>query len=57
VPLKVTIRDINGKNIFKKEVQGGFEYLIDLSNTPQGVYNIILKDDEQPRIHKLVIIS
>jgi len=55
--LDVTVEDLSGKSILEKKCRGEQEYLIDLSQSPQGTYNIILKTDDETVIRKLVIIK
>ncbi|MCX6283142.1 MAG: T9SS type A sorting domain-containing protein [Bacteroidetes bacterium] len=54
---EVTVTDISGREIFKKQLQGQTEYEIDLSNENQGCYAIILKFDDQILVRKVVIIK
>ncbi len=55
--LDVTVENLSGNIILKKECRGEKEYMIDLSQSPQGTYNIILKTDNETIIRKLVIIK
>jgi hypothetical protein len=55
--LEVKIQDINGKVILSKVCSGEADYIIDLSQSPQGAYNIILKMNNITTIKKLVIIK
>jgi hypothetical protein len=55
--LDVTVENLSGNRILQKECRGEKEYLIDLSQSPQGTYNIILKTDNETIIRKLVIIK
>jgi hypothetical protein len=40
-----------------KECRGEKEYVIDLSNAPQGSYNIIIRTDNEKLVRRLVIIK
>jgi Secretion system C-terminal sorting domain/Peptidase family S41/Viral BACON domain len=55
--LDVSIHDINGKIILKKQCKGEKEYGINLLSVPQGIYQIIIKTDNNLSVHKLVIIK
>jgi hypothetical protein len=55
--LDVIVEDLNGKPILKKECRGEKEYLIDLSASAQGTYNILLKTDRETVVRKLIIIK
>ena len=55
--LDVTVEDLSGIIILEKKCREEQEYLIDLSQSPQGTYNIILKTDNETVIRKLVIIK
>ena len=55
--LDVTVENLSGIVILKKACLGENEYMIDLSQSPQGTYNIILKTDNETIIRKLVIIK
>ena len=57
VDLEVKVEDLSGKIILMKNCQGEKEYLIDLSQSAQGTYNIILKTDTETIIRKLIIIK
>ena len=55
--LEITVENLIGNCILKKACSGEKEYLIDLSQSPQGTYNIILKTENETIIRKLVIIK
>ena len=55
--LYVTVENLSGIVILKKACRGEKEYMIDLSQSPQSTYNIILKTDNETIIRKLVIIK
>ncbi len=57
VNLDITVENLSGIVILKKACRGEKEYMIDLSQSPQGTYNIILKTDNETIIRKLVIIK
>jgi hypothetical protein len=55
--LDVTVESLNGIVILKKECRGEKEYTIDLSQSAEGTYNIILKTENETIVRKLVIIK
>jgi hypothetical protein len=55
--LDITVQDLSGKVILTKECRGEKEYQVDLSQSPQGTYNIIIKTDNETIVRKLVIIK
>ena len=55
--IDVKVEDMSGKIILDKMCSGEAEYLIDLSNSSQGTYNLIIKTDNETIIRKLVIIK
>jgi hypothetical protein len=55
--LNVTVEDNTGKVILTKECRGEKEYMIDLSKSAEGTYNIVLKTNNETIVRKLVIIK
>jgi Viral BACON domain/Secretion system C-terminal sorting domain/Trypsin-like peptidase domain len=55
--LDVMVENLSGKVLLNKECRGEKEYMIDLSQSPQGTYNIIIKTGNETVIRKLVIIK
>jgi hypothetical protein len=55
--IDVTVENLEGKVILFKECRGEKEYVIDLSNAPQGSYNIIIRTDNEKLVRRLVIIK
>ena len=58
IAMYVTVQDLNGKKIVeKKTFEGRKEYQLDLTNAPDGCYNIIINTNDQVLVRKLVIIK
>jgi hypothetical protein len=55
--LDVTVENLSGKVLLNKECRGEKEYMIDLSLSPQGTYNIIIKSGNETIVRKLVIVK
>ena len=55
--MDVSVQDLNGKIILKKQCKGSKEYQIDLSSASKGTYNIILKTESNLLVKKLVVIK
>ncbi|MFZ4563687.1 MAG: BACON domain-containing protein [Bacteroidales bacterium] len=55
--LDVSVQDLTGKVIMKKQFKGEKEYQIDLSGAPRGGYHIIIKTDRELMVRKLVVIK
>ncbi|MCX6246584.1 MAG: BACON domain-containing carbohydrate-binding protein [Bacteroidetes bacterium] len=55
--IEVTVEEISGKILLTKTCRGEKEYLVDLSQSPQGTYNIILKTSSTTLVRKLVILK
>jgi hypothetical protein len=53
---EVTIQDLQGKVILRRQLHGEKEYIIDLSTVSQGFYHVILKSCNQIEVRKLIII-
>jgi hypothetical protein len=54
--MDVTVQDLAGKVILRKQCKGEKEYEIDLSAAPQGTYHIIIKTDANLVVKKLAVI-
>jgi hypothetical protein len=54
--LDVTVEDMNGKTILKKNFKGETEYKIDLSNATAGTFNIIIMTSTCLVTRKVVVI-
>ena len=55
-PFELTVRDLQGQVILRKQIQSDKEYEIDLSTATSRSYFIILKSDNRIYVRKLVII-
>jgi hypothetical protein len=55
--MNVVVQDMNGKVILEKTCEGKKEYQLDLSSTPDGNYNIIIKTINGLTVRKLVIVK
>jgi hypothetical protein len=55
--MDISVQDLNGKIILKKQCKGEKEYQVDLSPAPQGTYNIIVKTEANLMVKKLVVIK
>jgi len=53
----ITIQDLNGVVILEKELQGKKEYEVNISSSPQGLYHIIVKTENNLLVRKLVVIK
>jgi hypothetical protein len=57
VQLKVTVQDLNGKNVLEREFMGKKEYQVDLSSAPDGTYNILINTGTETAVRKLVLLK
>ena len=57
ISMNITVRDMNGKVILEKTCKDKKEYQLDLSTSPDGSYNIIIKTINGLLVRKLVIIK
>jgi len=55
--LKITVQDMNGVTVFKKELSGKKEYKINIPSASQGLYHIIVKTESNLHVRKLVILK
>ena len=55
--LDISVQDLTGKVLMKKQCKGAKEYQIDLSSAPQGTYHIIIKTETNLLVRKLVVIK
>ena len=55
--MSVTVQDLNGKVFLKKTFKGRKEYQIDISDAPDGTYNIIINSISGTLVYKLVKIK
>ncbi len=53
--LDITIQDLTGKIMLEKHYSGENEYWVDFSYSSQGCYFIIIKTDDDIKVHKLII--
>ncbi len=54
--LNIEVEDMNGQSIFRKQLKGQNQYLIDLSGAAAGTYNIVIRSDTYVITRKVVII-
>jgi hypothetical protein len=57
ISMNISVQDMNGKVILEKSCTGKKEYQVDLSSSPSGTYNIIVKSQNGSLVRKLVIIK
>jgi len=55
--LNVAVCDMNGQVILKKSLNGEKEYFLDLSNTAEGCYQVMINTGTEVIMKKLVIIK
>jgi hypothetical protein len=55
--LDIRVENLEGKVILSKVCRGEKEYLIDISNAPEGSYNIVIRTQDDTIVRRLVIIK
>lgn len=55
--MDVTVQDVTGKVVFTKKCKGEKEYQFDISSSPQGTYNVIVKSEGSVVVSKVVVIK
>jgi PKD repeat protein len=55
--MQVTITNVNGTTVIRRDCKDGSEYLFDLSKSPQGTYFVKIKTDREMLVTKIVIIN
>lgn len=55
--MKVTVQDLSGKVMTEKTFSGSKDYQLDLSSSPEGSYNIVIRTNDLVIVRKLVIIK